>query len=196
MRRVATLLTSMMIGAPSVVDAAERRAVFSDWMAVCQTDGPCFAESFAGTELLTESTLRIEQPVAGVGYRLVFTAIAPRPKPGSQLAFATIGRIIAIIDGSRAPDDHDGTPRSFRFEGEIVDRSMMMFMELEQPMTVGFEPAPRSYATQRYSLRGLTAALGWFELGRARAAERKGRRRRSRRRRCWPDRGVGRSPFC
>lgn len=152
----------------------ERRAYFKDWLAACRPGGYCSALAYVGVDPtgdFADYIIRVEQPSAGADYGVIFTAVETIPETDPPLLVKIDDREIAVL----TPGDDQGLTREpddalneYRFAQSRALRTILPAMKRGRFMTVLFKDDEDLPRAPRFSLRGLTAALAWFEAGRMR----------------------------
>lgn len=147
----------------------ELRSYFDDWLAACRPGGFCSAIAYSGTGpgsagVDADYLLRVAQPTAGARYQIVFTGVASFLGENSGLEFVVDGRSIASVPAggpmawyTEQSVNEYFVPTPPSHDVILPDLLAGRFLELR------FTDADGSARSVVFSLRGLTAALRWFD---------------------------------
>lgn len=185
--RIAALLAAVLLAlsalpAPVAAQSAEpdavtmkfgeRRAYFKDWLAACRPGGYCSALAYVGVDPtgdFADYIIRVEQAQAGADYGVIFIPVKIIPDKEPPLLVKVDGREVAVLE----PGDDRGLTREpgdalneYRFAQSRANLEILPAMKRGRFMTILFKDNEGLPTAQTFSLRGLTAALAWFEKGR------------------------------
>ncbi len=162
--------------APDVVTMkyGERRAYFDDILAACRPGGYCSAITYVGARGdFYDYAVRVGSPAAGSPYEVIFTAVAEYVPDNGPIAVSVDNLVSNAFPARTALGWNTEQGKGVNehvFAETLANSSLLPAMKRGYWMIVSFPRGDGVDAvninSQRFSLRGLSAALNWIERNR------------------------------
>ncbi len=146
-------------------DDGERRIYFRDWLAACRPDGGCAAATYVfATPGSNQAAylLRLFRDAPDDAWSVVFAGLAVEPDPNADLQIwvdDAAPTTLAPRNGHRPA----GAANVLRIVDPTEARSLIDAMTAGLEARVRFADANGDLHEERFSLRGLSAALDWVD---------------------------------
>lgn len=149
----------------------ETRAYFRDWLAVCTPgEAACRAVAYAGkVGHVGDYQLYVHSDRPGLDYRLVFVPIAAMADTSAPIEIDVDGESLGSFDW-QADDGYyreGNVINEFTFGQSRSNLDVLPAMMAGTSMALVFTDEHGQRGTVRFSLMGLTNALGWMDAYRA-----------------------------
>lgn len=160
-------------GDADVLDEPVASDRFRDWRAACRADAVCwaFAPIAANGDPLADDgaddaavahALRIERGAPGEDWRVRLVAMETPPSADTAISMA-IDRLAPIEFLPERGYEAGGEGREVAFTAPLKTARLFEAMLAGLELTARFTDAEGDDHAERFSLRGLSAALGWIE---------------------------------
>ena len=143
----------------------EQRIYFRDWLAACRPEGDCAAAAYVFAEPGSNAAaaiLRVYRDTPDDAWSLVFAGLANAPDPNNPLSLR-IGDTDPITLEPRSGFRPVGAANVLRLVDPAQTRAVLDAMKAGLEVRVRFSDPNGDSREERFSLRGLTAALEWID---------------------------------